>query len=366
MIKKLEYTDNDELIILDQTLLPLKEKYIKTKDYEDVIDAIKKLKVRGAPLIGITAAYGIVLGMNRFDTEDLNDYEKHFYFLLDSFRKSRPTARNLFYAVDRIEIAFKENIEMNGGSGREIIKKLNDALLDEADRIFEEDIEMCRRIGVNGADLIGDKMNILTHCNTGELATGGIGTALGIITTAANQSKDVFVFVDETRPLLQGARLTTYELEKNKIEFDLIVDSMAANLMRDGIVDCVIIGADRIASNGDVVNKIGSYSLAVNCSYHKIPFYVAAPGTTIDFECEKGDMIKIEERDGEEVTSLNGNRITKPGMAVKNPAFDMVPNELVTAIVTEYKVHYPPYNFRSLRHLFSSYIQTLTHKEDEG
>ncbi|MFI5144282.1 MAG: S-methyl-5-thioribose-1-phosphate isomerase [Ignavibacteria bacterium] len=363
MIKKIEYNDDDELIILDQTLLPVKEKYLKTKDYEDVIDAIKKLKVRGAPLIGIAAAYGVVLGMNNGDAENLNDYEKHFYFLLDAFRKSRPTARNLFYAMERIEIAFRENKELTGGTEKEIIKKLNDALLDEADRIFEEDIEMCRRIGTNGAELIGEKMNILTHCNTGELATGGIGTALGIITTAAKQSKDIFVFVDETRPLLQGARLTTYELEKNGIEFDLIVDSMAANLMKDGIVDCVIIGADRIASNGDVVNKVGSYNLAVNCLYHKVPFYVAAPGTTIDFECEKGDLIEIEERAGDEVTSINGNRITKQ-VPVKNPSFDMVPNGLVTAIITEYKVHYPPYNFKSLRHLFSGYIQTLANKED--
>ena len=364
MIKKLEYTDDDELIILDQTLLPAKEKYLKTKDYEAVIDAIKKLKVRGAPLIGIAAAYGVVLGMNNGDADNLNDYEKQFYLLLDEFRKSRPTARNLFYAMERIEIAFRENKELTGGTEKEIIKKMNDALLDEADRIFEEDIEMCKRIGANGSELISEKMNILTHCNTGELATGGIGTALGIISTAARQSKDIFVFVDETRPLLQGARLTTYELEKNGIEFDLIVDSMAANLMKDGIVDCVFIGADRIALNGDVVNKVGSYNLAVNCAYHKVPFYVAAPGTTIDFECEKGDEIEIEERDGDEVTSVHGNRITK-NVPVKNPAFDMVPNGLVTAIITEYKVHYPPYNFKSLKHLFSSYIQTLANKEDE-
>ena len=357
MIKKLEYTDDDELIFLDQTLLPRKEKYVKTKDYKDIIEAIKKLQIRGAPLIGIAGAYGIVLGMNQFKTDNLDYYEIHFYKLVESFRNARPTARNLFYAIDRIVNTFEENKNKD-------VSELNNILLDEADRIFNEDIEMCKRIGINGADLVGEKMNILTHCNAGELATGGIGTALGIITTAKTQGKEIFVFVDETRPLLQGARLTTYELEKNEIDFDLIIDSMAANLMRDGLIDCVIIGADRIASNGDTVNKVGSYSLAVNCAHHKIPFYVAAPGSTIDFEIESGESIVIEERDSSEVTSVNGVKITRDDIGVLNQAFDMVPNNLIMAIVTENKVHYPPYNFSGIKHLFQSYIQSISHKKE--
>jgi methylthioribose-1-phosphate isomerase len=223
---------------------------------------------------------------------------------------------------------------------------------------------MCKRIGINGADLIGEKMNILTHCNAGELATGGIGTALGIIYTANQQAKDVFVYADETRPLLQGARLTAYELEKNEIDFDLVIDSMAANLMKEGMVDCVIIGADRIACSGDVVNKVGSYSLAVNCAYHKIPFYVAAPSSTIDFEIESGSEIVIEERAPEEVGYINGSQIAPDRVTILNPAFDLIPHELVSAIITEYKVHYPPYDFKAIKHLFQSYIETISHKKD--
>jgi len=357
MIDKLEYTNDHQLIFLDQTLLPLKEKYIKTKNYKDIVDAIVKLRIRGAPLVGITAAYGVTLGMHNFKTDNRKNFEIHFHKVVDSFRNSRPTAKNLFYALERMEKAFDDTID------KEIID-IQEALLREADAIYDEDIEMCNRIGVNGADLIGKEMKILTHCNTGELAAGGIGTALGIIFTAKKIGKDVFVYVDETRPLMQGARLTTYELDKNDIEYDLIIDSMAANLMKEGQVDCVIIGADRIASNGDVVNKVGSYSLAVNCAYHKIPFYAAAPSSTIDFDLESGFQIKIEERDPDEIRTINGNRITGEEVAVMNPAFDLVPNELVTAIITEYKVHYPPYNFGGLKHMFQSYVSTISHKDD--
>jgi methylthioribose-1-phosphate isomerase len=283
--------------------------------------------------------------------------EIHFHKVVESFRNSRPTARNLFYAIERMTKVFEEN-------GEKDFVEIEDQLLREADAIFDEDVEMCNRIGVNGADLIGEKVNVLTHCNAGELATGGIGTALGIVYTAAKQGKDVFVYVDETRPLLQGARLTTYELEKNGIEFDLVIDSMAANLMREGQVDCVIIGADRIASNGDAVNKVGSYSLAVNCAHHKIPFYVAAPGSTIDFDIESGEKIEIEERDADEIREINGEKITGD-VPVMNPAFDLIPASLITAIVTEYKVHYPPYNFGGVKQMFQSYIQTLRKDEEE-
>ena len=358
MIDKLKYTDNNELIFLDQTLLPLKEKYIKTRDYRDVIEAIINLKIRGAPLIGIAAAYGIVLGIQKFSSENRKNFQIHFYKLIDDFRNTRPTAKNLFYALDRLIKVFEENEDKN----TEDIPVL---LLEEADKMYDEDIEMCRRIGINGADLIGDEMNVLTHCNAGELATGGIGTALGIIFTAKQQGKDVFVYADETRPLLQGSRLTVYELEENEIDYELIIDSMGANLMKEQMVDCVIIGADRIAPNGDVVNKVGSYSLAVNCAYHKIPFYVAAPSSTIDFEIEKGNDIEIEERDADELRTINGVQVTGKDVPVLNPAFDLIPYELVSAIITEYKIHYPPYNFRNLKHLFQSYIQTISHEEEE-
>jgi methylthioribose-1-phosphate isomerase len=351
MLNKLEYTNKHELIFLDQTLLPLKEKYIKTKNYKDVIDAIKELQVRGAPLIGIAAAYGIVMGVHYYKASNRKNFEIHFHKILESFRNARPTARNLFYAIDRMEKAFDENKEAE-------YDKIEDSLLREADAIFDEDIEMCNRIGVNGAELVGEKATILTHCNAGELATGGIGTALGIIYTAKKQGKDVFVYACETRPLMQGSRLTTYELGRNGIEHDLVIDSMAANLMKEGQIDCVIIGADRIASNGDIVNKVGSYSLAVNCAFHHIPFYVAAPGSTIDFEIETGEDIKIEERDPDEITTILGKQITGNDVVVMNPAFDLVPNKLITAIVTEYKIHYPPYNFGGIKQMFSSYIQS--------
>lgn len=357
MINKFEYTDKNEIIFLDQSLLPLKEKYIKTKDYKDIINAILELKIRGAPLIGIAAAYGVVLGLHYVNVENKRDLFFHFSKLVESFRNTRPTAKNLFYALDRLVRKYKENEDTE-------IDDVRSLLLDEADMIYDEDIEMCRRIGVNGSDLIGPKMNILTHCNTGELATGGIGTALGIIVTASRQAKKVFVYVDETRPLLQGARLTTFELDKNGIEYELITDSMAANLMKEQAVDCVLIGADRITSCGDVVNKVGSYSLAVNCNYHKIPFYAAAPSTTIDFEIESGEDIVIEERDPDEVRTVSGVPITGKRVPVLNPAFDMVPHSLVSAIITEYKVHYPPYNFANLKHLFQSYIQSISHKDD--
>ena len=357
MIDKLEYTNKHELIFLDQTLLPLKEKYQKTKSYKDVADAIQKLKIRGAPLIGIAAAYGVVMGVHHYDTENRKNFEIHFYKVTETLRNSRPTAKNLFYALDRMTKVFEENIEKD-------FNEIEDLLLREADAIYDEDAEMCKRIGVNGAELITDKMTILTHCNAGELATGGIGTALGIIYTAKQQGKDLFVYADETRPLLQGSRLTAFELEQNEIDFDIVIDSMAANLMKDQMIDCVIVGADRIASNGDVVNKVGSYSLAVNCAFHKIPFYVAAPGSTIDFETAAGKDIEIEERDPDEVTKVHGEKITLPEYGVMNPAFDLVPNELITAIITEYKVHYPPYNFGGLKQMFSAYIQTLRKEED--
>lgn len=352
MINKLEYTNNHELIFLDQTLLPLKRKFIKTKNYKDAAEAIADLKIRGAPLIGIAAAYAVVMAVHQYKTNNKKNLEIHFSNVIQTLKSTRPTAKNLFYALDRMTKIFEENIEKE-------IEDIEDLLLKEADSIYDEDTELCKRIGINGADLINNKMNILTHCNAGELATGGIGTALGVIYTAKQQGKEIFVYVDETRPLFQGSRLTAFELSENNIEFEIIIDSMAANLMKENLIDCVIIGADRIASNGDVVNKVGSYSLAVNCNFHRIPFYVAAPGSTIDFELESGEQIPIEERNTDEITSCFGERITSKDYNVLNPAFDLIPNELITAIITEYKVHYKPYNFKSIQNMFQSYIQLI-------
>ncbi len=303
MIDKLEYTNKHELIYLDQTLLPLKQKYHKTKSYKDAAEAIRRLQIRGAPLIGIAAAYAVVMGVHHYDTDNRKNFEIHFYKITETLRNSRPTAKNLFYALDRMIKVFEENIKKD-------FIEIEDLLLREADAIYDEDAEMCKRIGVNGAVLLGEKSTVLTHCNAGELATGGIGTALGIIYTAQKQGKDIFVYADETRPLLQGSRLTAFELNENGIDFDIITDSMAANLMKEQVIDCVIVGADRIASNGDVVNKVGSYSLAINAAYHKIPFYVAAPGSTIDFDILTGEETNIEERSPDEITRVNGEKIT--------------------------------------------------------
>ncbi len=321
-----------------------------------MLEAILALRIRGAPLIGIAAAYGVALGVHNSVIENRKNFQVRFYKLLDDFKNSRPTAKNLFYALGRLENVYLNNEEKEP-------EELCTLILQEADRIYDEDVEMCRRIGLNGSDLIADEMNILTHCNAGELATGGIGTALGIIYTANEQRKKLFVYVDETRPLLQGARLTAFELEENGVEFELVIDSLAADLMKDGMVDCVITGADRISSNGDVVNKVGSYSLAVNCKYHKIPFYVAAPSTTIDFDIAEGSEIEIEERHPDEVRIFGGNYVTGKKVKVLNPAFDLVPAGLVSAIITEYKVHYPPYNFAGLKHMFQSYVQSLNKDE---
>jgi methylthioribose-1-phosphate isomerase len=356
MIRKIEYTDRHELIFLDQTLLPHRKKFIRTTDYKVVAEAIINLKIRGAPLIGIAAAYGIVLGIHNPLPKNGKNFQARFYKLAETFRKARPTARNLFYSIDRLERVFAEVQESQP-------EAIASQLLYEADRIYDEDIEMCNRIGINGADLINEEMNILTHCNAGELATGGIGSALGIIYTAQRIGKKVFVYVDETRPLMQGSRLTVFELQENNIPCELIIDSMAANLMREGMIDCVITGADRIAPNGDVVNKIGSYSLAVNCFYHKVPFYVAAPSTTIDFDIQTGDETEIEERNGDEVRKISGNLITTKDTEVLNPAFDLIPNELVSAIVTEYKVLYPPYNLSMLKQVFDTFTQSILNRK---
>ncbi|MCP4580056.1 MAG: S-methyl-5-thioribose-1-phosphate isomerase [candidate division Zixibacteria bacterium] len=311
--KTLEWHSN-HLKLIDQTLLPDKLEYIECRETNDFVQAIKKLVVRGAPAIGCTAAYGIALAAKKGENLEQT---------ANVLKNARPTAVNLAWAVERM---MKLTSTEAGGP---------EALEQEAIAIHNEDAEMCRRMGKNGDKLIKDDCRILTHCNAGALATGGIGTALAVIYTAKFGGKNISVWVDETRPILQGARLTAWELGRAGVPHTLICDNMAASLIGNNCVDCVITGADRIAANYDVANKIGTYNLAVLCQYHKIPFYVAAPSSTFDFECPNGQSIIIENRADKEITAVKGQVIAPKGVNVFNPAFDVTPHELVTAIITE-------------------------------
>lgn len=304
------YFKKDTLYVLDQRFLPHKEIWVKCKNYRDVADIIKKMVVRGAPLIGVVAGYGVYLGAK----------EGKFYQAYKELKNTRPTAKNLFFALERMRKVYEE-------------KKDVLSVLKEAKKIEEEDRILCNKIGEFGEKLIKKNFKVLTHCNAGSLATAGIGTALGVIRKAKKKIK--MVWVDETRPYLQGSRLTAWELEKEKIPYKIICDNMAGFLMRKGEVDCVIVGADRIARNGDTANKIGTYSLSVLAKYHKIPFYVAAPYSTFDLTLKDGSEIPIEERSEKEVKEIQGKKITPIKAKVFNPAFDVTPHNLITAIITE-------------------------------
>jgi methylthioribose-1-phosphate isomerase len=314
----------DRLRIIDQTKLPLQLEYLELDDYRKVIEAIKRLQVRGAPAIGIAAAYGLALAACRAQRCDL-DYLAQ---IAEEFKSARPTAVNLAWALDRMI----DKVRSVGGSSAEEIQSL---LWSEAEAIHEEDRLLCEKIGRHGAELIKDGDTILTHCNAGALATGGIGTALGVIYTCRDQGKTIRVYADETRPLLQGARLTAWELQQEGIDVTLICDNTAGMLMRQGKIDHVIVGADRIALNGDFANKIGTYSLAVLAKEHDVPFYVAAPYSTFDHELESGSRIPIEERSSSELTEGFGKRIAPEGIKVYTPAFDVTPHELVTYYITD-------------------------------
>ncbi len=316
--------ENNKVIILAQTRLPSEEKYLELDDYRDVIEAIKCLDVRGAPAIGIAAAYGMALAVEqtgRTEAEFINE-------VANCFKDSRPTAVNLFRAVDRMLSRFRQ---LPNNDEPAVLE----ALWSEAEAIHEEDRRMCRQIGIHGAELINDGDTILTHCNAGALATGGTGTALGVIYTAVEQGKRVRVYADETRPLLQGARLTVWELMRAGIEVTLICDNTAGMLMKEGGIDHVIVGADRIARNGDFANKIGTYSIAVLAGYHKVPFYVAAPASTFDDQTDSGEQIVIEERSAEEVVEGFGDRTAPAETKVYSPAFDVTPFELVNCFITD-------------------------------
>lgn len=330
--------ENDELLLLDCTKLPLKEEYIKCKRYSDLISAINSLAVRGAPAIGIAAAYGMVLASIEADekTDSKDDYLKFMRNAAEKLGSTRPTAVNLFWALKRMMAVLENSAECSNNEIKEI-------LLNEAEKMLEEDVICNEKIGEYGNEIVPEHAGILTHCNAGALATAGFGTALGVIRKAHLSGKKIHVFADETRPLLQGARLTAWELTKEKIPCTLITDSMAGYVMKLGKVDLIITGADRIALNGDSANKIGTYSLAVLAKENGIPFYIAAPISTIDNTISSGDDIKIEERNPDEVRCLCGIPIAPDSVNVFNPAFDVTPNRYISGIITERGILRPPY-----------------------
>ncbi len=330
--------DGHALHLLDQRKLPTEVTYIRCQSHEDVSRAIGDMVVRGAPAIGAAAAFGYVLGAMRFAESRSGDVTKAMATVRSTLSASRPTAVNLFWALKRMHLFFES---------RNTKPQWLSELEREAITIAEEDISTNRRIGELGASLLSDQSNVITHCNAGALATVGYGTALGVIRDAKDQGKAVHVFVDETRPYLQGARLTAWELINDGIDCTLISDNMAGWVMKKKGINAVVVGADRITTNGDAANKIGSYSLAVLAAFHKIPFYVVAPSSTIDLELLSGEEIPIEERSSEEITHISGIRIAPENVSCFNPAFDVIPASLITAIVTEDAVNYPPYHFRS-------------------
>ncbi len=317
---------NNKLVILDQTLLPAQEKYLEVTDYREVTECIKRLAVRGAPVIGIAAAYGVALGALDIQTDNLGIFRSRLKSVIETLWNSRPTARNLFWALERMQHLLKNARDIHAA-------RL--ALLEEARQIHQEQINSDTLISRSGSALFDDGGTILTHCNAGALATGGCGTALGVIKQAFKEGKPIRVIATETRPLLQGARLTAFELKTAGIPFTLITDSMAGALMRQGRIQAVITGADRIARNGDTANKIGTYSLAVLAKEHGIPFYIAAPLSTVDLSIASGKEIVIEERAQEEVLGFQGIRTAPEGTESCNPAFDVTPHEYLTAIITE-------------------------------
>jgi methylthioribose-1-phosphate isomerase len=330
---------DDVVVMIDQRKLPASEIYVSCKTAQDVAKAIRTMVIRGAPAIGVAAAMGIALGMQRSKATGTKQFATEFQKLCDLMAATRPTAVNLFWAIERMKKAFAESAQ--GGCSVEEIKHRLEA---EARRIHDADVASCRAMGALGAELVPQRARILTHCNAGALATAGYGTALGVIRAAAEQGKEIAVLADETRPFLQGARLTAWELVKDGIDTTVITDNMAAAMMRMGNVDLVVVGADRIAANGDVANKIGTYGVAVLAREHDIPFYVAAPLSTIDLNTPDGSKIPIEERNGREVTHVGPNRLTPEGARVRNPAFDVTPAKYVTAIITERGVVRAPYH----------------------
>lgn len=327
MVKAIEWRDG-KVILLDQSRLPVEVKFIECNDYQLIAEAIKKLWIRGAPAIGIAAAMGIALGAQDLKAKNFKELTRGIYEICELLLLTRPTAVNIKWAVERIKKMLQEN-------KHESVDKLKELLISEAVRIHEEDIEVNKAIGRYGAKFIKDGDTVLTHCNAGSLATGGYGTATAAIYTAVEQGKKIQVIADETRPVLQGSRLTAWELMQAGVPVTLITDNSAGALMKNKEIDLAIVGTDRTVRNGDVANKIGTYSVAVLCKEHKIPFYVAAPMSSIDFTIANGSRIPIEERGAEEVTHISGVKIAPENVKVKNLAFDVTPAKYVTAIITE-------------------------------
>ena len=348
MIKTVEWT-NEGIRMLDQRVLPAQENYLMLRSYDEVAEAIRKMVIRGAPAIGVAAAMGIALGATQSVGTSVADLEDDLLYICDVMAKTRPTAVNLFWAIERMRATFQR-----AKARTTDVEEIRKVLVAEALAIFEEDIAANRAIGKFGGPLIPDGATVLTHCNAGALATAGdYGTALGVIRGARDAGKKVAVIADETRPFLQGLRLTAWELAKDDIPVTVITDNMAGHVMKSGKVDAVVVGADRIAANGDTANKIGTYMVAVLAREHKIPFYVAAPLTTLDLSLASGEDIPIEERDSTEVTHIREHQLAPDGVAVHNPAFDVTPNELITAIITDAGVARPPF-VESLKNLRGS------------
>ena len=345
MIKTIEWT-NEGISMLDQRLLPTEEKYLMLRSYEEVAEAIKKMVVRGAPAIGVSAAMGLALGASQSVGMSVDDLEDDFDYMCQVMSQTRPTAVNLFWAIERMRDRFRRE-----KSTTQETDKIKASLIEEAHAIFREDIDANRALGRFGAELLSDGDTVLTHCNAGALATAGdYGTALGVIRGAIDAGKRIAVIADETRPFLQGLRLTAWELAKDNIPVTVITDNMAGHVMKSGKVNAVVVGADRIAANGDAANKIGTYMVAVLARKHEIPFYVAAPISTLDLTLKTGDEIPIEERDGREITHIGTNQLGPEGVDVHNPAFDVTPADLITAIITDKGVARAPY-LESLKEL---------------
>ena len=336
----------DSVSFIDQRLLPLEEVYVTCTDYNQVAEVIKTMVVRGAPAIGVSAAFGLALGVLKSKEKTLDGLKKEFEHIANIMRGTRPTAVNLFWAIKKVEVEFNKVVSETSD-----FQKIKTRIVDVANRMYEEDAEINRMIGVYGSELIKDGMNILTHCNAGALATVAHGTALAVVRAAHNQGKKIHVYSDETRPFLQGARLTVWELMKDNIPCTLLCDNMSGYLMANKKIDAVIVGADRIAANGDSANKIGTYSVAVLANYHKIPMYFAAPLSTIDIKTPDGSKIPIEQRSVDEVKKVNGRFICPVDAKAVNPSFDVTPKELITGIITEKGVIYPPFE-SGIRTLF--------------
>jgi len=337
MIPTLTWTP-EGVRFIDQTKLPLEESFVVATTYEQVAEIIVTMVVRGAPAIGVSAAYGIALGAKHTKAKTAAEFAPEFERICVRLAETRPTAVNLFWAIDRVKVLFAK-LQASGAT----MAQVRERILAEADAMYEEDIAACKAMGAHGAALLPEECGVLTHCNAGALATCGYGTALGVIRAAVESGKRIHVYADETRPFLQGARLTAWELMADGIPTTVICDNMAASMMRQGRIQAVVVGADRIAANGDAANKIGTYNVAILAREHNIPFYVAAPWSTIDLATATGDAIPIEERPAREVTHHAGKQLTPNGVGICNPAFDVTPAKYITAIITERGALRAPY-----------------------